>query len=89
MLAAGQCAATGVGIGACGMALAAGRAGSAAGRQSVATHCATGQSAFLQHVRAGAAASKELCSTKTSAMTRARNCRMGLLYKVGRLLDTA
>lgn len=75
---AGDCAGMRAAVGA-GMAMLAVATGIAEGRQSVATHCATGQSALLQHRRAGAAASRELCSTNTSAMTRAKIVRIGLL----------
>lgn len=75
MVGAGRWACRRVGAGS-GMAMSGAMAGIAVGMQSVDTHCVTGQSAPLQQVRAGAAASRELCSTKTSAMTRARNCRM-------------
>ena len=78
MVGAGACAASRVGVGA-GRAMSVAMAGIAAGKQSLETHCVTGQSALLQHMRAGAAASTELCSTKTSAMNMASKCRMDRL----------
>jgi hypothetical protein len=51
-------------------------AGIADGVHAAATHWVTGQSASWQQARAGAAASKELYSTKTTATIKARALRI-------------
>ena len=51
-------------------------AGIADGVHAAATHCVIGQSASWQQARAGAAASKELYSTKTTATIKAKALRI-------------